>query len=223
MTGQLALAFKQSWGGRRAGAGRKRDPKRRDPMHVSRPEHKARYPLHVVMRTVPDVPRLRSGLLLSSISTAIAQSKTDGFRLAHLSIQHNHLHLLVEADDSTARTRGMQRLTIAMARAINAALHRRGKVFAYRYHATTIQTPRQMRNTLAYVLCNWRHHREDLGSPAARAATFDWYASAAQFYGWTLDSDGRSAQFSVRAPQTWLLRIGWKVHGPIDPLHVPKR
>ncbi len=63
-----------------------------------------------------------------------------------------------------------QSLAITAARAINRAAGRRGKVFAFRYHATRITTPRQMRNTLAYVLNNWRRHGEDQRSARARAA-----------------------------------------------------
>jgi hypothetical protein len=47
----------------------------------------------------------------------------------------------------------MQSLAIRASLAMNLAEGGRiGKVFGYRYHATHITTPRQARNTLAYVL-----------------------------------------------------------------------
>ena len=60
---QLGLFDKPERGGRRDGAGRKRMPNRHDPDHRPRPEHKQRFPLHVVYRVCEGVPRLRKGLL----------------------------------------------------------------------------------------------------------------------------------------------------------------
>ncbi len=56
---------------------------------------------------------------------------------------------------------GMQSFAINTARAINRAWGREGAVFAFRYHATQIRTSRYARNATAYVLGNWRWHRED--------------------------------------------------------------
>jgi REP element-mobilizing transposase RayT len=87
------------------------------------------------------------------------------FRIVHVSIQHTHVHLLVEAENRKALTRGMQSFAIRLARLVHRADKGRigcGKVFAYRYHATQIRTARHARHALAYVLNNWRRHRIDL-------------------------------------------------------------
>src|SRR3989442_11957483 len=47
-------------------------------------------------------------------------------------------------------------LTIRIARAINRAVGRRGKVFADRYHAHILSTRREVANALRYVLENFR-------------------------------------------------------------------
>ena len=78
----------------------------------------------------------------------------------------------------------MRSLAILAARAINRVLDRSGKVFAYRYHATAISSPRQMRNALSYVLNNWRRHDEDEGCEAAHRAMLDPYSTAIAFRGW---------------------------------------
>jgi hypothetical protein len=142
-----------------------------------------------------------------------------------MSIQHNHLHLLVEADDKDALSHGMRSLTISAARAINRALGRKGRVFAYRYNATPITNPRQMRNALSYVLNNWRRHHEHMRSPAARQACIDPYSTAIRFAGWKETArfaipDGYEPLSSAE-PQTWLLRIGWRKHGPISVFEEP--
>jgi hypothetical protein len=119
----------------------------------------------------------------------------------------------------------MRSLAICAALAINRVCGRRGKVFAYRYHAKAITSPRQMRNTLAYVLNNWRRHNEDERSAAARSAMLDPYSTAIRFTGWK-----EVPRFAVpvgyeplpaAAPETWLLRVGWRRHGLVSVHEVP--
>jgi REP element-mobilizing transposase RayT len=220
MLSQLGFDFDQAprtWGGKRANAGRKKSGTRREPEHRKRPDHVARYPLHVVLRVRKDVGRLRrrnvyrgARLALKTIAERIA------FRVVHMSIQHNHLHLLVEAATSETLQRGMRGLTIALAKRINKSLERRGKVFEFRYHATTLTSPRQTRNALAYVLNNWRRHREDERGFHERTMPLDPYSSAISFGGWADYSvrvedwpDVIEAPLPVAAPQTWLLSTGW--------------
>jgi REP element-mobilizing transposase RayT len=107
----------------------------------------------VVLRVRADVPRLRRGAIYLVLHRAIRRANgREGFRVVHASIQHNHIHLLVEAGTQVTLSRGVQALAIATARGINRAHDRRGSVFAFRFHATAITSPRQMRSTLAYVL-----------------------------------------------------------------------
>lgn len=228
MQSQLDLDLRsRTWGGKREGAGRKPVPDRRDPMHRRRPDHKERFPIHVVLRTRAEIGRLRRGPMLRAARRALHKiSGRVAFRVVHISIQHNHLHLLAEAESKHALSRGMQAFAISAAKAINASLERSGKVFAYRYHSTVLASPRQTRNALAYVLNNWRRHREDeRGGERARTALVDPYSSALSFNGWRgVTSFAIPAGYEplpVARPQTWLLRIGWAIHGPIDPHAVP--
>lgn len=218
--GQLGLDLRpRTWGGAREGAGRKKVKGRSDPVHLRRPEHEAYHPSHVVLRTRRDVARLRRGEVLRAIRRALRRIARRGdFRVVHMSIQHNHLHLIVEADHKVALSRGMQGFAIAAARSINGVLGRRGKVFAFRYHATEITNPRQARHALAYVLNNWRRHGEDERGQRERAAAVDPYSSGIAFDGWKERSsfpipDGYVPLPVVR-PQTWLMQKGWQLGGP---------
>ena len=222
--GELQLV-PPTWGGRRVGAGRKRKPGQHDSPHRARPVLLGRYPVHTVLRTLPAVGRLRRRVVYQAVRRALVTIGVDGgFRVVHMSIQHNHLHLLVEATDQRVLSRGMQRLAILVARAINRSLGRRGKVFAHRYHRTDITTPKQARHALAYVLNNWRRHREDQ-EPAARAHRVDPYSTAFQFDGWadstTITRLRSEAMLPSAPPRTWLLRFGWRVHGAIASTEVP--
>lgn len=222
MENQLPLDLeRRTWGGRRDGAGRTRDPDRHDPAHRPRPPVNRHKPLHVVLRVRRTVGRLRREPIYHAIRHAMqrALAQTE-FRVVHASIQHNHIHLLVEAETSTALTKGMQSVAITLAKAINRTCARTGKVFEFRYHATQITTPRQARHALAYVLNNWRRHREDLRSTRARAAHVDPYSSAISFSGWvgnpTFATPPGYEPLPIARPQSWLLSIGWQKHGPID-------
>jgi len=138
--------------------------------------------------------------------------------------------LLVEAADKRALSRGMQSLTINLARALNRELGSHGKVFAYRYHDTQITTPRQARNALAYVLNNWRKHREDVASTRALAAKLDPYASGLAFDGWYEEGAGAVPRFTippgyhplpVSSPATALLGSDWRLFGAIELFETP--
>jgi REP element-mobilizing transposase RayT len=195
--------------------GRKRDPRRRDPHHVARPEHVARHPVHVDLRAPREVGNLRTRHAYRAIRGAVGLcARRSDYRVVHVSIQSNHVHLLVEADDKRALTLGMQGFAISAAKRLNRELRRtRGEVFPYRYHATAIENPTQARNAISYILNNWRHHRGDARAPWR----IDPFSSADRFDGWE-----RPHRYAARADAlptvqatTWLLVDGWKRAGPV--------
>jgi len=48
-----------------------------------------------------------------------------GFRLVHYAVMGNHVHLLAEATDARALSRGMQGLGIRVARGLNQVMEKR--------------------------------------------------------------------------------------------------
>ncbi len=177
-----------TWGGRRKGAGRKPKGPLRRVSHAARPLHLARHPLHAVWRTRSDVPSLRKRAVMELLRQALAAGGSRAtFRLVHYSVQGNHLHLVVEAHDKLALSRGMQGLAVRIARAVNTAAGRKGRVFADHYFARELRTPTEVRRAVRYVLDNRLHHGAGL-----RPQT-DTCASTAP----------------VAEPRTWLLTVGW--------------
>jgi REP element-mobilizing transposase RayT len=81
----------------------------------------------------------------------------EAFRIVHASVQGNHLHLLVEADSNRVLSRAMKGFLVSCAKRLNAIAGRSGRVFADRFHAASLPTPRQVRNALAYVLAYASH------------------------------------------------------------------
>ena len=149
----------------------------------------------------------------------------EDFRICHLSIQENHLHFLIEAAGAKALSGGMRSLSSRAAHAINRAYgRRRGKVFGYRYHSTPITTARQARNSLAYVLNNWRKHQQDWVCERASKAKLDPYSSAISFHGWNGESFSVPTGYTplpVSPPTTSLLRSDWKRYGHIGVFEIP--
>jgi hypothetical protein len=86
-----------------------------------------------------------------------------------------------------------------------------------------LRTPRDVRNALAYVLLNIRKHWTGrTGAPPP--VRVDEASSGPWFDGWSRRLLPSSAEPPpVAAPRTWLLRVGWRRHGLIEPAEVPGR
>lgn len=206
-------------GGWRPKAGRRK--KRGSISHDTRPEFAARYPQHVTLRIVDGGPNLAADWLQNRIRQAIRDSHKPDFRIVEYNVLGNHLHLIIEAAGKRSLHLGMQGFEIRVAKRLNAALQRTGKLFAHRYHARVLTSPTQVRNTLRYVLLNRRHH------DAERYAAKNWidpWSSAAWFDGWArpiaFDTWWKQELATMAAPTrqatTWLLSTGWKRLGLLD-------
>ena len=202
---QLELRPK-TWGGARDGAGRKPNEGRRNVSHDRRTPHDARCPAHVTLRAGSHVPSLRSERFLAPIQHALRAGTNGRFRVLEFSIQKDHLHLLVEANGPTGFERGVRGLAIRIARLVNRLLGRRGSVWADRYHARLLRTPREVRNALVYVLNNFRKH-------VRGARGLDPYSSGRWFQGWKTPPIAASARPPVARAMTWLARVGWRKGG----------
>jgi hypothetical protein len=163
----------------------------------------------VTLRASSGLPSLRIGRLFTAARTALSAANTLHFRVLHYSVQADHVHLLVEADEPTAFERGVRGLAIRVAKAVNRVLGRHGRVWGDRYHARQLRTPREVRNALVYVLNNFRKH-------VRGARGLDPCSSAPWFDGWRT-AVGRVLETSrVARPHTWLARVGWRRHGLVE-------
>jgi REP element-mobilizing transposase RayT len=210
------LEFK-SWGGARKGAGRKREGKRARVAHAKRSTLKPSNPVHITLRIDDGLQNLRSRSEYATVREAlVAGSDRFGMRLVEFAVLSNHLHLVCEADDERALARGVKGLCVRIARALNRLWKRVGSVFSDRYHAHVLRTPREVRNALNYVLHNSALHGSPIGGP-------DPCSSGAWFDGWRHDLGLRRLAPTSPLPRalTWLLRIGWRRHGSLDPVPGP--
>ena len=228
----LDLRAPRRWGGVRAGAGRKPGPNPR--MRHGRREHfRTLLPAHVTLRVRDDVPSLRTVAIVHAVERTFARGcSRSGFRLVHYSLQGNHAHLIVEAQDRQALGRGMKAIGARLALAVNRVAGREGPVLVDRYHSRLLKSPREVHRALRYVLLNARRHAASARAAVARATkvALDPASSARWFDGWKRRASGTerasgsrpAAQPSpVARARSWLLRKGWRRHGLLDPAGVP--
>ena len=186
--------------------------------------------MHITLRIEDGLKKLRNRREYETVREAlVAGADRFGMRLVEFAVLSNHVHLVCEADDERALARGMKGLCVRIARALNRLWERVGSVFSDRYHAHVLKTPREVRNALNYVLHNAAQHGARLGGP-------DPCSSGAWFDGWRHDlditrvaSESPTTRALIRVASasplpralTWLLRIGWRRHGSLDPVPRP--
>ena len=150
--------------------------------HLSREAISGREPCHVTLKVVPGLRTLRDVRIVRALEAAFrAIPQRADFRVVEYSIQDDHLHMLVEANDRRALARGMKAIGTRVARAVNRVLRRAGPVLRDRYHLRVLRTPLEVRRALAYVVLNARKH---LGRRAPRVAHIDPASSGPWFSGW---------------------------------------
>jgi REP element-mobilizing transposase RayT len=177
----------------------------------------------VTLKVRRGLPSLRAVKLVRELERSFAVACERGrFRLVHYSIQNDHLHALVEATSQRDLAAGMKSIGSRLARAVNRVFGLRGGVVSDRYHLHVLRTPREVRHALAYVLLNARRHFAKLGRRLP-AAALDPASSGRFFSGWNrrFQPESGLAPPPVAPPHSWLLAIGWRHHGLIDPAEVP--
>jgi putative transposase len=196
----------------------------------------ARFPVHVTVKLQRSLPRLRARaehLALRAAFLAGCSGPRSGpvaaapgaaaFRLCHYAILNDHLHLIVEAADRIALSRGLQGLLIRIAKALNRLWRRHGGVFSDRYHDRTLKSPREVRNAIRYVLANGKKHEAE-GLEVRVPQPVDIYTSAPWFDGFRETFTVRGLEAVVRPvtdAKTWLLKTGWRRHGLISVHELP--
>jgi len=194
---QLKLDLPE-WGGKRKGSGRPRTrphPGLVGPgvPHLPRPALNPRHPVHVTLRVQPGIGYLRAQRRARILVEAFrAANERDGMQVVDYVVLGNHLHLIVEAEGQQALSRGMQRLLIRIAMRLNSLQNRRGGVFADRYHAHILRTPRETARAVRYLRDNYRKHTYEHVAP-------EWHDELCR---------------RIARPWTWLLKTAPPPGGP---------
>jgi REP element-mobilizing transposase RayT len=155
--------------------------------------------MHVTLKLCERLPSLRAKEPFRLFTEALVNARAKGLRVIHYSIQSNHVHLVLEADDHAMLTRALQSLCIRFAKKLNHALKRSGPVFFGRFHLHVLKTALEVRNAIRYVLLNDDKHTKILRERR------DNFSS-----GTVLDGKPLAIPQSIcTEPRSWLLRVGW--------------
>ena len=200
--------------------------------HTAREGHDERHPVHVSMRRTKLAPSLRSERVYRSILEQLTRARRQGVRVVHFSVQHDHLHLIVEGKDRLDLSSQMRKLFSRIALAVNGIAKRRGSLFRDRHHRRELSSPTQTRNALVYVLFNDRKHEAQGGGPISERmlqelddrTSIGWipyadWAESARPPPDTLarlrarNMAGASSDAPISASGTWLAQRGWFEQG----------
>ena len=198
-------------GGTRDGAGRKQLDKYEYVPHYVRTARAGEHPVHVTARAVPGLPSFRQHRLGSIMLLQLRRLNDEAFQIVHNSVQTNHLHMIVEADNRQTLSRKMGGFMASFAKRMNAELGRSGEVWRERFFSRDITTARDMNNVLAYVFGNAKKH----GQIPHDAALLDPFSSAWTFDGWDrpVELPPEELRWTPPEPRTELLRRDWIAHG----------
>ena len=198
---QQDLRFPNTHGGSRAGAGRPPGSRTSTRIpHTKRPPVSRHKPHHVTVRVTRGTWNLRSQRCFAPIARSLRSTSDHArVRVVHFSVQHNHIHLIVEAGSRRAMSNGLRFLTSRIARGLNELMQASGARFDDRYHEHILRTPSETLNALRYVLGNRVVHLARWGKQTRDVV--DSFCSTA------------TPQLTTAAA-SWLLTEGWTRAGP---------
>ena len=131
----LAKGRRLGHGGWRPGAGRPRG--RTKVAHLAREPFDPKRPVKVTLKVRPGVPTLKKRGAIKIIETAVAAaSERDDFRVKRHEVLSDRLVLSIQAGGLDALARGMQSISVRVARRVNSLYEREGTFFAERYEYT---------------------------------------------------------------------------------------
>src|SRR5512144_842396 len=140
---QMEIVYSKR-GGKRRGAGRPPRGEQAGVAHKARPRFDRRSPLHVTLRMAPRVWNLRSRRSLGVLRRALfAAADRFGARIVQFAILGNHVHLLIEADNTAALVRGVRGLSIRVAKRMNRLMSTNGQVIGDRSRSVTPPVARE--------------------------------------------------------------------------------
>ncbi len=166
------------------------------------------------------LPSLRGKQEQAALFGALTNGRErEGFRLVQFGIAKHRVLLLVEAKDTGHLSRGVQGLSVRIARALNRVWGRRSTVFADRFASKVLRTPREVRDALRDVLLTGK------APPPRRVGPFDLASSAPWFHGWSRPPNVRGldgVEPPVAPARSALLTKGWRRLGKLAPNERPQ-
>ena len=105
--------------------------------------------MHVTLRSA--LSGLRTPEILVALCRALRGANRrdpERFRVVHFALRDDRIELVVEAKNARYLSEGMRSVAIRIARSMNLALGRTGRVWTDRWHGRLLKTPEDVRSAL---------------------------------------------------------------------------
>ena len=127
--------------------------------HIARDEFNRLTVLHLTVKIDRAKAGLKNKQTLKLLWHAIKKARLKGLKIIHYTLEFDHIHLLVEADNKAIVGTGMQSFGISLSKGINKIKGLSGQVFKTRYHFRKLKTPTEVKNVIHYILGNSIKHK----------------------------------------------------------------
>lgn len=127
--------------------------------HLARPHLKKPSSLHLTIKIKKIKADIKNKSILSILKRAILNARKKGLRVLHYSLEYDHVHLLIEAENNTILGKGMQAFGVTLSKAINRVRKLKGGVYKHRYHFRQISSARELKNVMNYIFSNGMKHK----------------------------------------------------------------
>ena len=141
-------------GGRRPSSGRNRIHSK-GVSHRPRELITSRTPVHINFKVSTYI---QSKAALEILTYAINKAQTHNLNIIYYALQSNHIHLIAEATNNQALTKGMRSLTISFVKRIQKLKGIHESIQVERYHLHVLKCPKEVEYAVYYVLNNELHH-----------------------------------------------------------------
>ncbi|MBC7538614.1 MAG: transposase [Bacteriovorax sp.] len=130
--------------------------------HISRARIVIPTSLHLTIKVQEIAADIKTKRILKVLHHAIKRARLKKLKIIHYTLEHNHVHLLVEARDNQILHQGMQAFGITFAKAINKLKHLKGVVYKHRYHFRKVNSPHELKSVLHYIFRNGIKHKRTM-------------------------------------------------------------
>jgi REP element-mobilizing transposase RayT len=132
--------------------------------HELRPKIKKGHPVHITLKRSHHYENLRSSEFIKMIKIAVKNARRKGLRIIYFTLQFDHIHLYIEAQDVELLKVGMKAFTASIVYVLKAKnkLKRKIKFFKDRYHMVIKNTPQEVKRVICYILFNTVKHTGNL-------------------------------------------------------------
>lgn len=126
--------------------------------HTARPVLTKPSSLHLTIKVQKIKADIKNKMILTMLKKAILNARRMGLKVIHYSLEYDHVHLLIEADNNVILGKGMQSLGVTLSKAINRTKRIKGRVYKHRYHFRKINSARELKNVMFYIFNNGVKH-----------------------------------------------------------------